>query len=114
MGVTLDTSRSIIGRGVERPNMTLYVGNLDESMKVQISRRWVSQFGTAVKVIAHENIRMRCQAFIVFDDQLVAEKALGSVQQFPFHRKQMEVHYAQSQSGDTVQRECTEERVRTT
>ena len=46
---------------------------------------------------------------MVFEDQLAAEKALGSVQQFPFHGKQMDVHYAKSQSDDTLKRERSEE-----
>jgi U2 small nuclear ribonucleoprotein B'' len=95
------------------PNKTLYVRNLDESIKLPILKQDLqtifSQFGTVVNVIAHKNIRMRGQAFIVFADQLAAEKALGGVQEFPFHGKKMEVHYAKSQSDDTVKRERGEE-----
>jgi len=98
---------------VDRPNKTLYVRNLDESIKLPILKQDLgtifSQFGTVLNVIAHKNIKMRGQAFVVFEDQLAAEKALGSVQQFPFHGKQMEVQYAKSQSDDTVKRERSEE-----
>ena len=98
---------------VERPNKTLYVRNLDESIKLPILKEELqtifSQFGNVINVIAHKNIRMRGQAFVVFEEQLAAEKALGSVQKFPFHGKQMEVHYARSQSDDTVKRERGEE-----
>lgn len=95
------------------PNKTLYVRNLDESIKLPILKQDLqtifSQFGTVTNVIAHKNIRMRGQAFVVFADQLAAEKALGAVQEFPFHGKQMEVHYAKTQSDDTVKRERGEE-----
>jgi hypothetical protein len=98
---------------VQRPNKTLYVRNLDESIKLPILKQDLetifSQFGRVLNVIAHKNIKMRGQAFIVFDDQVAAQRALGSVQQFPFHGKQMEVHYAKSQSDDTVKRERSEE-----
>jgi U2 small nuclear ribonucleoprotein B'' len=95
------------------PNKTLYVRNLDESIKLPILKQDLqtifSQFGTVINVVAHKNIRMRGQAFIVFADQLAAEKALGGVQEFPFHGKKMEVHYAKTQSDDTIKRERGEE-----
>src|SRR5271156_2546668 len=95
------------------PNKTLYVRNLDESIKLPILKQDLetifSQFGTVLNVIAHKNLKMRGQAFIVFDDQKAAEKALGTVQEFPFHGKKMQVQYAKSQSDDTVKRDHTEE-----
>ena len=110
--ITIDCFLSNMAE-VERPNKTLYVRNLDESIKLPILKQDLetifSQFGTVSNVIAHKNIKMRGQAFVVFEDQTAAEKALGSVQQFPFHGKQMEVQYAKSQSDDTVKREASEE-----
>src|SRR5271170_7949717 len=98
---------------VKRPNKTLYVRNLDESIKLPILKQDLqtifSQFGTVINVIAHKNIRMRGQAFIVFEDQLAAERARGGVQEFPFHGKNMEVHYAKTPSDDIVKREHGEE-----
>ena len=95
------------------PNKTLYVRNLDESIKLPILKQDLqtifSQFGTVLNVIAHKNIRMRGQAFVVFADQQAAEKALATVQEFPFHGKNMQVHYAKTQSDDTVKRERGEE-----
>src|SRR5271167_1933343 len=95
------------------PNKTLYVRNLDESIKLPILKQDLqtifSQFGTVINVIAHKNIRMRGQAFIVFADQQAAEKALGTVQEFPFHGKKMQVNYANTLSDDTIKRERTEE-----
>lgn len=95
------------------PNKTLYVRNLDESIKLPILKQDLntifSQFGTVINVVAHKNIRMRGQAFIVFDDLGAAQKALGAVQEFPFHGKKMEVHYAKTQSDDTVKRERGED-----
>src|SRR5271169_2036973 len=97
----------------EAPNKTLYVRNLDESIKLPILKQDLqtvfSQFGTVINVIAHKNIRMRGQAFIVFADQQAAEKALGTVQEFPFHGKKMQVNYAKTPSDDTVKRERSDE-----
>ena len=95
------------------PNKTLYVRNLDETIKLPILKQDLqtifSQFGTVLNVVAHKNIRMRGQAFIVFADQLSAEKALEGVQEFPFHGKNMQVNYAKTQSDDTVKRERGED-----
>ena len=95
------------------PNKTLYVRNLDESIKLPILKQELetlfSQFGHVLNVVAHKNIRMRGQAFIVFEDLQSAEKALSIVQDFPFHGKKMVVNYAKMQSDDTVKRERTEE-----
>ena len=95
------------------PNKTLYVRNLDESVKLPVLKQDLhtlfSRFGNVINVVAHKNIRMRGQAFIVFEDLLAAQKALGEIQDFPFHGKNMEVHYAKTQSDDTVKREHGEE-----
>ena len=95
------------------PNKTLYVRNLDESIKLPILKQELetlfSQFGHVLNVVAHKNIRMRGQAFIVFEDLPSAEKALSIVQDFPFHGKKMTVNYAKTQSDDTVKRERTED-----
>jgi U2 small nuclear ribonucleoprotein B'' len=96
-----------------RPNKTVYVRNLDESIKLPLLKQDLktvfSQFGNVINVIAHKNIRMRGQAFVVFEDLAAAEKALVGVQDFPFHGKKMDIHYARTQSDDTVKRERGEE-----
>jgi len=95
------------------PNKTLYVRNLDESIKLPILKQDLetifSQFGKVINVVAHKNLRMRGQAFVVFEDQTSADHALGGVQNFPFHGKNMEVHYAKTPSDDTVKRERGDE-----
>src|SRR5437773_12314734 len=94
------------------PNKTLYVRDLDESIKLPILKKDLetifSQFGTVLNIVAHKNIRMRGQAFIVFAERQAAEKALSGVQEFPFHGKKMQVNYAKTRSDDTVKRECDE------
>jgi U2 small nuclear ribonucleoprotein B'' len=95
------------------PNKTLYVRNLDEAIKLPILKQELetlfSQFGPVLNVIAHKNLRMRGQAFVVFEDLPSAEKALSIVQDFPFHGKKMAVNYAKTQSDDTVKRERTDD-----
>ncbi|OAF70098.1 hypothetical protein A3Q56_02158 [Intoshia linei] len=87
---------------VIKPNHTLYVNNLNEKIKQQELKRSLhavfSQFGTIVEIISHRNIKMRGQAFIVFDEVTSATTALGSMQNFPFFTKEMKLQYAKCDS----------------
>ena len=47
---------------------------------------------------AKKNLRMRGQAFIVFDNVESAKKAVSSMQGFPFHSKKMRIQYAKGDS----------------
>ena len=91
------------------PSKTLYVRNLNESVKLPVLKQDLqttfSQFGNVVNVIAHKNLKMRGQAFVVFDDLAAAEAALNKVRGFEYHGKQMDVQFAKTPSDDTVKRE---------
>jgi len=95
------------------PSKTLYVRNLNESVKLPILKQDLqttfSQFGNVLNVIAHKNLRMRGQAFVVFEDLAGAEAALEQVRGFEYHGKKMDVQFAKSASDDTVVREQGEE-----
>ena len=47
---------------------------------------------------AKKNLRMRGQAFIVFEDIESAQKAVSSMQGFPFHDKKMRIAFAKVKS----------------
>jgi U2 small nuclear ribonucleoprotein B'' len=95
------------------PNKTLYVRNLNESVKLPILKQDLqttfSQFGNVIDVVAHKNLRMRGQAFVIFDDQKAAEKAQQAVQGFSLHEKPIQVQFAKTPSDDTVKRDLGEE-----
>src|SRR5579871_1385513 len=86
--VAVQRTMAEIARIEPAPNKTLYVRNLDESIKLPVLKQDLhtlfSRFGNVINVVAHKNIRMRGQAFIVFEDLLAAQKALGEIQDFPF------------------------------
>jgi U2 small nuclear ribonucleoprotein B'' len=97
----------------ELANKTLYVRNLNESVKLPVLKQDLettfSQFGKVINVIAHKNLRMRGQAFVVFEDQSAAEAAQRAVQGFKYHEKEMQVQFAKTPSDDTVKRERGDE-----
>lgn len=47
------------------------------------------QYGEVLNIVAHGNIRMRGQAFVIFEDKDIAAKAMSEVQGFPLYGKPM-------------------------
>lgn len=92
---------------------TLYIRNLNESVKLPVLKQDLqttfSQFGKVLDVVAHKNIRMRGQAFVVFEDPDAAKAAQHGVQGFKYHDKEMQVQFARTPSDATVKRDSGEE-----
>jgi len=84
------------------PNQTIYVNNISEKIKitnlVTELKAIFNQFGNIIEIQAKKNLRMRGQAFIVFEDIESAQKAVSSMQGFPFHDKKMRIAFAKSDS----------------
>jgi RNA recognition motif-containing protein len=55
----------------------------------QTLRGLFKSYGEVLDVVAHNNLRMRGQAFVSFADAEVAKKALRDVQRFPLYSKPM-------------------------
>lgn len=89
------------------PNETLYVRNLNERISMTALKRDLatlfSKYGLQ-EIIAHKNLRMRGQAFIVFGQTGDAERAMRDLQGYPFEDKPMLLQYAKSKSDRIVQR----------
>ncbi len=84
------------------PNHTLYVNNLNGKIKKQQLRKslynlFVS-YGRVLAVIAMKGVKMRGQAFIVFDDIQNSTAALRSLQGIMFYDKPMRLSYAKRDS----------------
>ena len=58
----------------------------------QTLRGLFKTYGDVLDVVAHNNLRMRGQAFVSFSDSDVAKKAMREVQRFPLYSKPM-VHF---------------------
>ncbi|RUS16860.1 RNA-binding domain-containing protein [Endogone sp. FLAS-F59071] len=110
------------------PNSTLYVNNLNEKVKIpgmfdsDASFRiaaWLQltdscilkktlesvfkQYGEILDIIAHANVRLRGQAFVVFKDEESATRALKEVQHFVIYNKPMVIQYARTKSDAVAQ-----------
>ncbi|KTW31660.1 uncharacterized protein T551_00921 [Pneumocystis jirovecii RU7] len=95
------------------PSETIYIRNLSEKVKIDILKKSLeavfSSYGTILDIIAHKNIRMRGQAFVVFDSIDSAQKAIADVQAFTLFDKPMVLQYSKTKSDATVKRLGTHE-----
>ncbi|KAK9455680.1 hypothetical protein V1511DRAFT_498424 [Dipodascopsis uninucleata] len=90
------------------PSQTLYIRNLDENIKIPILKESLeivfSEFGQILDIIAHKNIRMRGQAFVVFNDMKAAAQAKEEVQGFQLFEQPMVIEFAKSKSDAIVKK----------
>lgn len=61
-------------------------------------RTLFKQYGDVLDVVAHQNIRMRGQAFVAYPDEESATKAIKELQHFMLYDKPMVVQYARNKS----------------
>ncbi|KAI9316452.1 hypothetical protein BX666DRAFT_1950943 [Dichotomocladium elegans] len=84
------------------PNRTVYASNLNEKVKIPVLkntlRNMFRQFGEVIDIVAYSNIRMRGQAFIAYEDEESATKAIKELQHFVLYGKPMVVQYAKVKS----------------
>lgn len=92
---------------------TLYIRNLNEKIKVpklkEVLTAKFSPFGKLLDVVAHGNIRMRGQAFVVFDDENAAKKAKMELGNQELFDKPMVIEYARKKSDAEVNKEGLDE-----
>ena len=75
------------------PSHTIYIKNLNERIKIAELKKSLefvfSRFGHILEIIAHKNLRMRGQAFVVFLDISAAVNALRAMHGISFYGKTM-------------------------
>jgi RNA recognition motif-containing protein len=83
-------------------NNTLYIKNLNSRIKIEYLRQSLenvfTQYGKLADVKVKRNFRMRGQAFLVFDEEDSAEKALYAMDGAIFYQKPLMINYARSVS----------------
>ncbi|XP_020267983.1 U1 small nuclear ribonucleoprotein A-like [Asparagus officinalis] len=86
----------------DAPNMTLYINNLNEKIKIEELKKSLqavfSQFGKILEVLAFKTLKHKGQAWVVFEDVSSAAEALKRMQGFPFYDKPMRIQYAKTKS----------------
>ena len=84
------------------PNHTLYVNNINGKIKKQQLRKSLYSlfitYGRILGVVAIKGVKMRGQAFVVFDDVQNSTAALRSLQGVVFYDKPIRLSYAKRDS----------------
>lgn len=93
------------------PNNTLYIRNLNEKIKRDELKKSLYavfvQFGQILDIITSRTLKMRGQAFVVFDDANSATTALRAMQSFPLYEKPMRIEFAKGDSDIIAKRKGT-------
>ncbi|XP_075261801.1 U1 small nuclear ribonucleoprotein A-like [Convolutriloba macropyga] len=93
------------------PNNTIYINNLNEKVSQTELRKQLfaifSQFGKIMDIMSKKSLKLRGQAFVVFESETSATKALKSMQGFPFFEKPMQIQYAKTDSDIIAKRKGT-------
>lgn len=89
------------------PSKTIYCQNLYEKIRsVDQMKKCLyavfSQFGKILDVVVMRSIRLRGQAWVVFEEIGSATSALRAMQGFPFFEKPMRLSYAKTKSDATA------------
>ncbi len=81
----------IMEETLNEPNPTVYVQNLNERVKIPDLKNALyqlfSNYGEVVEVHAKRNIKMRGQAFVIFNDEESAESAIKALRGYVFFSK---------------------------
>eukprot|EP00897_Mesotaenium_endlicherianum_P005492 jgi/Mesen1/4971/ME000248S04259 len=84
------------------PNQSIYINNLNEKINKEELKKSLyavfSQFGKILDIVAAKSLKLRGQAWVVFDDVTAATNALRQMQGFPFYDKPMRISYARQES----------------
>ncbi|KAI9053157.1 hypothetical protein LZ554_003423 [Drepanopeziza brunnea f. sp. 'monogermtubi'] len=90
------------------PNATVYVRNLEESIKIptliESLKEIFSEYGTIIDVVAKANLKAKGQAFVVFDNVESATQCIEEVQGFDLFGKPMQLAFAKTRSDAFVKR----------
>jgi len=96
---------------MELPNNTIYINNLNEKVKKDDLKKSLyaifSQFGQILDIVALKTLKMRGQAFVIFQDITAATTAAKSMQGFPFYDKPMRIAFAKGDSDVIAKKKGT-------
>ncbi|KAK4057832.1 hypothetical protein OIO90_001051 [Microbotryomycetes sp. JL221] len=105
---TDDTHTSSTNTLPDDANQVLYINNLNERIKPDVMKGTLKnlfrEYGKVWGVTAHNNIRMRGQAFVTLESTNAAVKAVKEVQKFPLYGKPMQLTFAKTKSDALVQK----------
>lgn len=98
---------------IGKPNHTLYIQNLNEKAKPSEVKRiltsMLEKYGTILDIIVKRRLKLRGQAFVIFDNEGSAVRALHAAQGRYMFDKPMIVKFARNKSDLISKRDGTYE-----
>ncbi|KAM7186894.1 putative small nuclear ribonucleoprotein [Rhypophila sp. PSN 637] len=95
------------------PIATVYVRNLEERVKPDVLRQSLEaifgEYGNIIDIVAKKNLKAKGQAFVVFDNQESALRAIEEIQGFDLFDKPMVLALARTRSDMTIKMTGNEE-----
>ena len=84
------------------PSNTLYINNINEKIKQDVVKKMLymvfSQYGKVTDVIAKKGLKLRGQAWVVFEEETSSINAMRGKQGFSFYGKPLVSHFSFSSS----------------
>ena len=84
---------------------TLYINNINEKVSLDVLKKMFymvfSQYGRVADIVAYKSVKLRGQAWVVFNDVASATAAMRGKQGFNFYGKQLRIQYAKDKSSGT-------------
>ena len=81
---------------------TIYINNINEKIKKNSLKRLLnmifSQYGRVIQIVACKGLKLRGQAWVVFQDASSATNAIRGKNGFNFYGKPLKIHFAKSKS----------------
>eukprot|EP01039_Chlorochromonas_danica_P006153 gene6153-6780_t len=94
------------------PSNTLYINNINEKIKKNALKKMLymvfSQYGRVIQIIACKGLKMRGQAWVIYDNVNAAANALKGKQGFNFYDKPLRIQFAKSKSHIIARKEGIE------
>eukprot|EP01033_Poteriospumella_lacustris_P007344 gene7347-5281_t len=95
------------------PHPTLYINNINEKIKKDALKKLLymlfSQYGKVRQIIACKGLKMRGQAWVIFDNASSAANALKGKQGFKLYGKELRIQFAKAKSNEVARKEGSAE-----
>eukprot|EP00602_Paraphysomonas_sp_CaronLab_P007676 CAMPEP_0185024830 /NCGR_PEP_ID=MMETSP1103-20130426/8024_1 /TAXON_ID=36769 /ORGANISM="Paraphysomonas bandaiensis, Strain Caron Lab Isolate" /LENGTH=217 /DNA_ID=CAMNT_0027557895 /DNA_START=69 /DNA_END=722 /DNA_ORIENTATION=+ len=93
------------------PSQTLYINNINEKIKKNVLKRMLyalfSQYGKVIEIVACKGIKLRGQAWVVYQEITSATTALRRLQGFNFYDKPLRIAFAKQKSDIVAKKDGT-------
>lgn len=93
------------------PSQTLYINNINEKIKKNVLKKVLhslfSQYGKVIEIVACKGLKLRGQAWVVYQDSGSATNAMRRLQSFNLYDKPMRIVFAKNKSDVVAKKDGT-------